>query len=253
MMMKPAAHLGLLWTDLPFFDRFEAAATAGFTAVEVPFPYDVAAKDTQRALVRCGLRLIAIAAPPPNYTGGTRGFAAVPDGEARFAHDMRRAFRYAKELRVPIINVLAGDAGGAVAQATMIANLKQVADLAPAGLTLTIEPLCAQAHPDYFLNDYALAARIIGAVDAPNLKLQFDSYHAQMIHGDAVAVFERYGDLVAHVQIADTPARSAPGTGDVDFPALFAALRGAGYDGWVSGEYAPAGPVDATLAWVAQL
>jgi len=251
--MKPAANLSHLWPELPYLDRFAAASAAGFTAVEVLFPYDVAAKETQRALLRGGLQLVLINAPPPNYTGGPRGFAAVAGDEGRFAHDMRRAFRYAQELRVPMIHVMAGVASGADAKAVMIANLRQAVQDAPAGITLMLEPLCPQSQPDYFLNDYALAAEIIAAVDAPNLRLQFDSYHAQMIHGDAVAVFGQYHEIIAHLQIGDTPTRGAPGTGDVDFAGLFAAMRAAGYEGYVSGEYTPGGATDATLGWMKML
>jgi hydroxypyruvate isomerase len=251
--MKAAANLSHLWPELPYLDRFDAAAAAGFTAVEVLFPYDVPAKETHRALLRGGLQMILINAPPPNYTGGRRGFAAVVGDEARFAHDMRRAFRYAEALRVPMIHVMSGVARGDAAKAVMIANLQQAARSAPAGLTLTIEPLCEASQPGYFLNDYDLAAQIIAAVGAPNLRLQYDSYHAQMIHGDAVTVFNKYRDIIAHVQIGDSPSRSAPGTGDVDFPALFDALREADYRGWVSGEYTPGGATERTLKWMKML
>ncbi|MEP1767102.1 MAG: TIM barrel protein [Sulfitobacter sp.] len=247
--MKAAANLSHLWPELPYLDRFVAAADAGFEGVEVLFPYDVPAKDTQRALLRGGLQMVLINAPPPNYTGGLRGFAAVAGSEARFAHDIRRACRYAQELRVPMIHVMSGAASGAQAKATMITNLRHAAQTAPEGIVLTLEPLCPQAQPDYFLNDYALAADIIAAVDAPNLALQFDSFHAQMIHGDAVAVYEQYRDIIVHVQVGDTPERGAPLTGKVDFPALFEALRANGYDGWVSGEYTPVGGTETTLNW----
>ncbi len=248
--MKPAANLSHLWPELPYLDRFDAAQKAGFTAVEVLSPYDVPAKDTRRALLRAGLQMVLINAPPPNYTGGARGFAAVAGAEARFAHDMRRACRFAQELRVPMIHVLTGVAQGAEAQARVIANLRSAAQSAPAGITLTLEPLCPEAQPGWFLDDYARAAEIIAAVDAPNVALQFDSYHAQMIHGDAVAVYERYRDIIAHVQIGDAPMRRAPGKGSVDFKALFAAMRRAGYEGWVAGEYTPGGATEATLGWM---
>lgn len=251
--MKAAANLSHLWPELPYLDRFDAAAAAGFTGVEVLFPYDVPAKDTKRALMRGGLEMILINAPPPNYTGGARGFAAVVGDEARFAHDMRRAGRYAQALRVPMLHVMSGVAHGEAAKETMIANLKVATQNAHEGLTLTLEPLCPQSQPDYFLNDYALAAEIIAAVDAPNLKLQFDSYHAQMIHGDAVAVLRKYRDLIVHVQIGDTPTRGAPGTGDVDFPGLFAEMHASGYDGWVSGEYTPGSSTKDTLGWMGML
>ena len=104
--------------------------------------------------------------------------------------------------------------------------------------------------PGYFMNDYALAADVLRAVNRPNVGLQYDSYHAQMIHGDAVAVFDQYKDLIVHVQLGDAPDRSAPGTGTVDFPALFAALRRAGYRGWVSGEYVPGPRTEDSLGWM---
>lgn len=248
--MKAAANLSHLWPELPYLDRFDAAASSGISGVEVLFPYDFPAKDTQRALMRGGLQMVLINAPPPNYTGGARGFAAVVGSEARFVHDMRRAGRFAQELRVPTVHVMAGMATGDAAKATMIANLKAATQSAHEGLMLTLEPLCPQSQPGYFLNNYELAAEIIAAVDAPNLGLQFDSYHAQMIHGDAVEVFRTYRDLIVHVQIGDTPDRGPPGSGDVDFAALFAQMRGGGYDGWVSGEYMPGPSTDATLGWM---
>lgn len=248
--MKAAANLSHLWPELPYLDRFDAAAKAGFTGVEVLFPYDVAAKETQRALMRGGLNMVLINAPPPNYTGGQRGFSAVEGAEARFTSDMRRAYRYAQELRVPMIHVMTGNAQGEEAKIRVINNLKSATQAAPEGITLTLEPLCPQSQPDYFLNDYELAAEIIAAVDAPNLRLQFDSYHAQMIHGDAVAVFKKYRDLIVHVQVGDAPDRSPPGTGNVDFEALFTAMREAGYAGWVSGEYTPGPSTNETLDWM---
>ena len=252
MPITPAANLSLLWAELPYLDRFDAAVQAGFGAVEVLFPYDVPAKETQRALLRNGLTLALINAPPPNYTGGQPGFAAIPGGEARFAHDMRRVWRYVEALRPKMVHVMAGEAEGPAAAATFVENLKHAAAEAPQGVTLMIEPLCPQAKPGYFLNDYAQAADLLAAADAPNVALQFDSFHAQMIHGDAVAVFKKYRQSIRHVQLGDTPDRGAPGTGAVDFDALFSALR-AGYDGFVSGEYHPGGATEDTLGWVAAL
>lgn len=251
--MKPAANLSLLWAELPYLDRFEAASAAGFEAVEVLFPYDVPAKETQRAMWAGGLEMVLINAPPPNYTGGPRGFAAEPGLQERFQHDMRRAFRYALALRVSFVHVMAGYASGVTARQVMIDNLSWAARNAPAGLTLTIEPLCAEAQPGYFLNDYELAIGILEEVEAANVALQFDSYHAQMIHGDAVAVYRRCSDRVRHVQIGDAPNRGAPGTGSVDFEALFGALRVSRYDGWVSGEYHAGRNVEGTFDWIQML
>ena len=250
MALKFAANLSHLWPELPYLDRFGAAAAAGFVAVEVLFPYDIAAKDTQRALLANGLQMILINAPPPNYTGGARGFAAQPEMVQRFQYDMRRVFRYAEALGVSFVHVMTGEAQGSAARQTLVDNLKWAADAAPKGLTLTLEPLNAKAMPGYFLNDYALAADVLAAVDAPNVGLQYDSYHAQMIHGDAVAVFEQYLPLIRHIQIGDAPDRGAPGTGDVDFDGLFQRIKAAEYTGWISGEYSPDGPTEDRLGWM---
>ncbi|QUJ78081.1 TIM barrel protein [Sulfitobacter albidus] len=234
-------------------DRFDAAGAAGFAAVEMLFPYELPAREVQQALGRNGLRMVLINAPPPNYTGGERGFAAVPGSEARFDHDMRRAFRYAQALGVGVIHVMAGEGAGEEARAAMIDNLTRACAAAPKGITLTIEPLCAESAPGYFLNDYNAAAEIIAAVGAPDLGLQFDSYHAQMIHGDAVAIYEKFADIIRHVQLGDAPGRVPPGQGSVDFAGLFAALRAAKYRGYVAGEYTPGGATEKTLDWVKAL
>lgn len=247
--MRYAANLSLLWPELPYLDRFEAAAAAGFTGVEVLFPYDIAVKETQRALLAHGLEMVLINAPPPNYTGGDPGYAAQPEMIARFRRDIQRTFRYAAALGVSFVHVMAGVADGPDARTVMIENLGWASDEAPEGVTLTIEPLNPVAQPGYFLNDYALAADILRTVDRSNVGLQYDSYHAQMIHGDAVAVFETYAALICHVQVGDAPDRTAPGTGCVDFSALIAKTRDLGYEGWISGEYHPGGPTETTLSW----
>lgn len=248
--MKPAANLSLLWQELPYLDRFDAAAAAGFAAVEVLFPYDIAVKETQRACLRNGLEMILINAPPPNYTGGARGFAAVPSLVDRFRKDITRAFRYGDALNVRFIHVMAGVAEGQATFDAFVANLDWAARAAPEGITLTIEPLNPTAMPGYFLNDYALADRVLAAVDLPNVALQYDSYHAQMIHGDAIEVFERYHTRIAHAQIGDAPDRSTPGSGTVDFAGLFKRMKSLKYTGWISGEYHPGPITEDSFEWM---
>lgn len=245
-----AANLTYLWAELPYLDRFDAAAEAGFEAVEVLQPYDVPAPHTQEALHRNGLQMLLLNAPGPNYAGGHRGFAAVPGAEARFAFDMRRAIRYAQTLGAGLIHVLSGVAEGAEARETLTRNLHRAcADLTD-GLTLTLEPLCPQAQPGWFLNDFDDAADIIAAVGSDRLGLQFDSFHAQMITGDAVAAFEAYAPLIRHIQIGDAPERTAPGTGSIDFDALFRAIDQSGYGGWVSAEYYAGNRTERSLSWL---
>lgn len=237
-MPQFAANISLLFKELPYLDRFSAAADAGFPAVEILFPYDVAAKETRRALLANGLDLVLINAPPPNYTGGEPGFAAVPGEEARFEHDIRRSLRYASELEAKLIHVMAGYIQGPEAKSMFIRNLQWVADLAPEQ-GFTIEPLNSGDQPGYFLNDYELAAEVLDAVARPNVGLQFDSYHAHIIHGDALDIWSRYSNLVRHVQLGAAPNRSEPAPGVIDFPALLNAIDASGYTDWISAEYYP--------------
>ncbi|MEY8830445.1 hydroxypyruvate isomerase family protein [Sedimentitalea sp. XS_ASV28] len=249
-MPKFAANLTLLFTELPFLDRFDAAAAAGFTAVEILFPYDFPAKETCRALLRNGLKLVLINAPPPNYTGGGPGYAALPGGEGRFQHDIRRTLRYVRELRPGLVHIMAGYTKDDAAEEIFVHNLQWAADQAPEQ-GFTIEPLNPGDQPGYFLDDYALAARILDAVDRPNVGLQYDSYHAEIIHGDALAVWEQYRDRATHVQIGAAPNRSEPGSGRTDFNALFDAIDASGYSGWVSAEYKPTTPrTESSLNWL---
>ena len=218
--------------------QIAAAAEAGFEAVEILFPYDLAAKETRRALLANGLELVLINAPPPNYAGGIPGYAAVPGGEDRFRFDIRRVLRYAEVLRPGLIHLLAGYAKGDDAADTFVRNLQWAADMAP-GQRFTIEPLNPVSQPGYFLDDYDLAAHILDRVDRANVGLQYDSFHAQMIHGDALPVWHRFGDRAFHAQLGAAPDRSEPGRGPTDFKALFAAIDASGYNGWVSAEYTP--------------
>jgi hydroxypyruvate isomerase len=248
-MPRFAANLSLLFTELPYLDRFAAAADAGFRAVEILFPYDLAAQQTRRALLRHDLELVLINAPPPNYTGGIPGYAAVPGGEDRFRHDVKRVLRYARELRPGRIHMMSGYCEGEQALDTFVHNLQWAADNAPEQL-FTIEPLNPNDQPGYFLNDFDLAATVLDAVARPNISLQYDSYHAQVIHGDAVAVWEKHKARAGHVQIGDAPGRTEPGKGVVEFAALFDSIDRSGYAGWVSAEYNPTTKrTEDSLAW----
>lgn len=248
-MPKFCANLTWLFTELPFIERFAVAKEAGFDAVEVLFPYDVNAQDIVNELGRYEQKMALINCPPPNYTGGDPGWAAVPDLQTRFRRDFPRAARYARTLHAQHVHVMAGEAAGDDAKAMLIENLRWAAAEAPKQ-SLTIEPLNPVDKPGYFLSDFYLAREVIEAVNAPNVRLQFDAYHAARIHGDPVALWAEMRDITAHVQIAQTPHRSEPDKGEVDYPAFFAALDADGYDGWVSAEYKPLADTLAGLAWL---
>lgn len=249
-MPRFAANISLLFAELPYLERFAAAADAGFKAVEILFPYEFAAKETQRALLSNGLELLLINAPPPNYTGGSPGYAAQPGGTDRFQRDIRRVLRYADVLNAGIIHIMAGYAKGDDAHETFIENLRWAADFAP-NQQFTIEPLNAGDQPGYFLDDYNLAAEVLDIVNRPNVGLQYDAYHAQMIHGDAARVWDNFGKRAVHVQIGAAPSRCEPGSGPVDFNTLFEVIDASGYDGWVSAEYTPSTKrTEDSLSWM---
>ncbi|MGR3617212.1 MAG: hydroxypyruvate isomerase family protein [Paracoccaceae bacterium] len=236
-MPRFAANISLLFAELPFFDRFSAARRAGFQAVEILFPYDVPAQDIKTALEENDLELILMNAPPPVETG-LRGFPADPDEADVFQSIMPRVLQYAEVLCPDFIHVMAGYKKGAKTTQSFVENLQWLSDVAP-DQKFTIEPLNGQDQPGYFLDDYALAKDILFAVGRANVGLQYDAYHAQVIHGDAAKIWEDYKSYAMHVQIGAAPDRSEPGRGPIDFNALFAAIDATGYDGWISAEYYP--------------
>ena len=248
-MPRFAANISLLFTELPFLDRIDAAKQAGFDAVEILFPYDFAARDILAALQAAEMPLVLINTPPPNWAGGDRGFAAIPGGQERFRHDFKRALRFAEVLGAEMIHVMAGIAQGDDARATMIGNLQWATDFAPRQ-KLTIEPINPIDMPGYFLNDFDLAAEILDAVSAPNLALQFDAYHAHVMTGDVMGTWARHGYRAGHIQIAGAPGRREPQTGDVDYRDFFGLLRVQNYRGYISGEYNPAGATTKGLRWL---
>lgn len=247
-MPRFAANLTFLFKEVPFLERFGAARDAGFDTVEILFPYDDPVGEISDRLRDNGLTLALINTPPPNWAGGDRGFAAVPGLEARFRRDFERCLRYAERLKPRHIHVMAGKANGLVARDIFVQNLAWAADLA-ADQSLTIEPINSVDMPGYFLNDFDLAAEIIAEVGAPNLGLQFDAYHAQIISGDAMGVWANHGALARHIQVAGVPGRHEPAGGEIDYPAFFERLDSDGYSGFVSAEYHPRQRTEDGLGW----
>lgn len=249
-MTRFAASLAHLFTELPLIDRIAAAQAAGFEAVEIPLPYDQSATDTRTALIMAGMDLALICAPPPNWTGGPRGFAAVPGLADRFRRDLDRALRFAGVLKPRHLCLHAGAAAGPAARAVFIENLRWATTRAPK-MSFLIEPLAPRSAEGYFLSDFALAAEVIAEVDAPNLGLLFDLWHAQQITGDAMACWADVGRLARHVQIAGLPDRRDP-PGDFDLAAFLDRIARDGYAGFVGAEYLPAEDTRAGLGWLAR-
>lgn len=249
-MARFAANLTFLFTELPMEQRFAAAHAAGFEGVEILFPYDFPVAELRRGCVSKGLEFILLNTPPPNWAGGPRGFAADPDRTARFRHDFDRVLRFAEALRVRHILVMAGKGRGARAEAAFIDNLRWACERAPHA-SLLIEPANPRDIPDCFLSCFDQAREMIEAVNAPNLGLLFDAYHAHMITDDVAGLWEAHHRLVRHVQIAGAPGRHEPHRGEIDCAALLQQIEESGYHGWIGAEYGPRTTTEAGLGWLA--
>ena len=252
-MPRFAANLAYLFTERPFIERFGAAAAAGFAAVELQFPYEHAPSAVKTELSRHGLTMLGINTPPGNRADGEAGLAAVPGREREFDVLFRRALDYAVAIGGRQIHVMAGKVPPEqrpAAQITFIKNLTRAADAAiENGITLLIEPINPRDRPDYFLTRVEHAADVVAKVQRPNVRIQFDFYHAQIVGGDLIRRFATQFPVVGHVQVAAVPSRHEPDEGEVSYPAVFAELDRLGYPGFVGAEYRPRAKTEDGLAW----
>jgi hydroxypyruvate isomerase len=249
-MPKLAANLSWLFTEVPFLDRFEAAAAAGFHAVEFLQPYEFPPAEIAARLERHGLEHVLFNLPAGDVGKGERGLAALPGREAEFMANVERALEFAKATGCRRIHALAGNASGSVAEAVYVANLRAAADfLAPRGITVLIEPLNSRDAPGYFLSTTEAALRIIDRVDRGNVRLQFDLYHCQIMEGDLARHVCDLAGRFAHVQIAGVPERQEPDIGEVNYDYVLDLLDETGYAGWVGCEYRPKAGTVAGLGW----
>jgi hydroxypyruvate isomerase len=257
-MPKFAANLSMLFTEVPFLDRFERAANAGFEAVEFLFPYAFSAQDIKRRLDDNGLKLVLHNLPAGDWDAGERGIACLPDRVDEFRAGVAQAIDYATTLGVPQLNCLAGKAptgaDEAVLRKTFITNLKySAAELKKAGLKQLIEPINSYDIPGFYLNRSAQALAILDDVGADNAYVQYDIYHAQRMEGELAATMQKHLARIGHIQLADNPGRNEPGTGEINYAFLFAHLDRIGYRGWIGCEYKPATATEAGLAWLQRL
>ncbi|HLH92618.1 MAG TPA: 2-oxo-tetronate isomerase [Xanthobacteraceae bacterium] len=249
-MPRLAANLSWLFTELPFLDRFEAAAAAGFRAVEFLQPYEFPPEEIAVRLERHRLEAVLFNLPPGDTAKGERGLAALPGREAEFMRNVARAIDYATATGCRRIHALAGNAAGAEAETIYVANLRAAADLvAPFGITLLIEPLNVRDAPGYLVSTSGAALRLIDRIDRASVKLQFDLYHCQIMEGDLARHIRELAGRFAHVQIAGVPGRNEPDVGEVNYPYLLELLDESGYAGWVGCEYRPKAGTLAGLGW----
>jgi hydroxypyruvate isomerase len=253
-MPKLAANLTLLFNECDFLERFRLAADVGFKGVECQFPYAYDPRLLNRKLADHGLVQVLFNMPAGDWDKGERGIACLPDRVAEFEAGVEQAIRYARELSCRNLNCLAGipppDLDLEDARTTFVRNLRYAAQrLKTAGIVLLIEPLNTRDVPGFFLSRSAQALDVIYDVRVDNLFLQYDVYHMQVMEGDLARTIERSAAHIAHVQIADSPGRHEPGTGEINYAFLLPFLDRIGYAGWVGCEYSPAEGTTAGLSW----
>ena len=255
-MPQFAANLTMLFNEHPFLDRFEAAAQAGFKAVEFLFPYAWPVAELQQRLKAHGLKLVLHNLPAGDWDAGDRGMACHPDRVEEFRAGVARGIEYGTALGVPHLNCLAGKAPAGVDEATLrrtfVANLRYAAaEFKKAKLNLLIEPINRFDIPGFYLNTTAQALSILDEVVADNAFVQYDIYHAQRMEGELIATMTKHLARIGHIQLADNPGRHEPGSGEIHYDNVFAALDRIGYAGWIGCEYKPATTTAGGLSWLA--
>jgi hydroxypyruvate isomerase len=254
-MPKFAANLTMLFNEVGFLDRFQAAAAAGFSAVEYLFPYEYPPQQLAERLRANRLTQVLFNLPAGDWGRAERGIACLPDRIPEFRDGVGQALQYAQVLGCRQLNCLAGIAPpGSVPEElgrTLVSNLKfAAAELQRAGVKLLIEPINTYDIPGFFLTGTHQALELIVATGSDNVYLQYDIYHMQRMEGELAATMKAHLPSIAHVQLADNPGRHEPGTGEINYPFLFGFLDRIGYDGWIGCEYKPAAATADGLGWL---
>lgn len=252
-MVKFAANLSFMFTEVDFMDRFEAAAKAGFKAVEYLFPYEYDKAELAARLKGAGLTQALFNVPPGSWERGERGLAALPGREADFDAAISKALEYADALECGLLHVMPGLRHHGAQWGTYIANLRRAAKMAAgSGVTIIIEPINEIDIPGFFLNETSVARGAIFEVGEPNIGLQFDLYHRQIQEGDTARAIAEFGPLARHYQIASPPDRGEPDDGEMNYAYLFKKIDETGFDGWIGCEYKPRGSTLEGLNWPAK-
>ncbi len=253
--MKVVANISLLFTELPLVQRIAAAAAAGFSAVEVQYPYEVPAIQFKEALEAAGLPLVLLNIAAPDLAGGGPGLAAVPARQAGFDQALQEALTYAAMVRPRFVNVLPGRLAEGVSReqalATLVANVRKAADeFQLLGIKVLSEAINPLDMPGFLINTPAHLLELIAAVDHDNFAAQLDLYHMARQGLDLAEAIAALAGKIGHLQFADCPGRHQPGTGDIDFAAALQALQKAEYGGWLAAEYRPSASTQESLGWL---
>ena len=254
-MPKFSANLTMMFTDTDFLRRFERAGRLGFKGVEFMFPYDFEKSAIVEKLQQYNLQVVLHNLSAGNWAAGERGLACLPDRVEEFQSSVGQAIEYARALKCPRLNCMAGVTPKGVLQEkikqTFIDNLRfAVTAMAKENIRLMIEPINYFDMPGFYLNYTRQALDIIKEVNHPNLRLQYDIYHGQVLEGNLTQTIRDNLNVIEHMQIADVPGRHEPGTGEINFTNLFRFIDESGYDGWIGCEYRPAGRTEDGLGWV---
>jgi hydroxypyruvate isomerase len=252
-MPRFAANLSMMFNEWDFLDRFAAAAEHGFEAVEFLFPYAYAPDAVARKLRDAGLTQALFNLPPGNLDAGERGLACRPECRDAFRASVATALTYAAATGVKRLHLMSGHGDRndpSMLQAFTDALRHACEEAARHGIDILIEPINGRDMPGYFMNDFGFAAELIGTLGLPNLKLQYDIYHRQILHGDVMKSLEALLPLIGHVQTASVPKRHEPMTGELDDLRIFRHLDALGYDGYVGCEYRPAAGTVEGLRWM---
>jgi hydroxypyruvate isomerase len=251
-MPRFSANLGFLFADRPDLERVEAAAAAGFSAVEMHWPYATPAAEMRAALARHRLTMLGLNTVPGNP--GESGLGALAGREGDFRRAVEQALSYGREIGATAVHCMAGAVPPdslAAAESVFVENLRLASEMADAaGMTVLIEPINHRSIPGYALSRVEQAASIIDRVGRRNVKIMFDCFHVQIMQGDLIRRFEAHRDLIGHVQIAAVPSRAEPDEGELNYPAILEAFEGLGYAGWVGAEYKPRARTEDGLGWL---
>ncbi len=252
MSLSFSANLGFLWTELSLPDAVHAAKRAGFTAVELHWPYATDAMEMKQALAETGLPVLGLNTSRGNLENGDFGLSALPGREQDAREAIDQALAYAEEIGASAVHVMAGKTDAPEARETFIANLRYAADqAAPSGITILIEPINRHDAPGYFLSDNATASAIIAEAGRANIRIMFDCYHVGRAGKPVLEEFEAHKDRIGHVQFAAVPDRGEPDSGEIDFACLLPKLAEGGYRGHFGAEYRPRSTTEAGLGWLA--
>lgn len=254
-MVRFAANLSMMFCEVDFLDRFEAAARAGFKGVEYRFPYDFSADEISMRLEANGLKQVLFNTPAGNWDAGERGTACNPSRIDEFREGIALAIDYAKVLECGQLHCMAGltpeGADASEIRKTYVENLRFAsAEMEKAGIKCLMEMINTRDIPGFYLNRSAQAEEIMEEAASGNLYMQYDIYHMQIMEGDLAPTIERLLSKIAHMQLADTPGRNEPGTGEINYPFLFGHIDRVGYGGWIGCEYNPAGATLEGLGWM---